>query len=736
MKSNKLESNSQQNAGRPQHDLLAMAHTARILVQWHTISELQRYLLSLASNMLHVINLRDESGYTLLQYAVIADKPAVVKFLVRMGADINLPTCGLPLHLAAKLGRVEVVDLLLRLGADAGICGCVCYPEQHSNLKLVYSTQWCHWYGTCEGDSVSVFKNQYHYSAELVFDFPLYYALKMDNLQCVQLLLDCGVHQLNGPFPPLHLACRLGALNCVKYFLNLPGTHVATDHSYNGYGLQPIQLSVSWGRHLLEPLIARGASVMAKTASGETLLHVLFQKRTALYGLSDTVSYLLNCGLSVNINALDKSGNTCLHAFFLYIRSYLSESLKSSNVSAKLSSSTNEKRALLEAGTLETEIVRVTELLLQAGANPNILNRVGDTSLHVLGRTKCCCVDFHQAARDDVSQCRMRIMYNLLRLLFDAGAKASFVNNMEETPLGQFVIHGTSALFEETANKSPLPSAEEVSYFLDAVHLFRDYGSEFKRPTYVDTQCLLHVTLCHLDRLTFSNHTMYTVEEQLTFVRIYVDFVRQVLSCLLDCGVQPDDVSTPSGSDLQSLYYRLMAKCHVIPVDTIRDFVLLMLQHGADPNIGGCHVPMSVFRYRIIAASCPVYPLLHILNTIGSGEMAGKENELFCLLRIFYNAMDESNARQCLFHFLQYDQQKLQSESIADKGVEWAQSNPGKLHQEFHNFLVSVHNNPASLRRLSAYVVFVKLCRRSKVALKETGLPINLQKLLLSFNYF
>ena len=61
---------------------------------------------------------RDFYGYNALQYAVICARVDLMLEMVRFGADINLPICGRPLHLACKLGHADIVKALLSHGAD------------------------------------------------------------------------------------------------------------------------------------------------------------------------------------------------------------------------------------------------------------------------------------------------------------------------------------------------------------------------------------------------------------------------------------------------------------------------------------------------------------------------------------------------------------------------------------------------------------------------------------------
>ena len=64
---------------------------------------------------------------------------AFVSLLVEEGWDLNHGKCSLPLHLACKLGNVEMVGLLLRLGSSATVKSGMCHPMQHLPIQHVPS---------------------------------------------------------------------------------------------------------------------------------------------------------------------------------------------------------------------------------------------------------------------------------------------------------------------------------------------------------------------------------------------------------------------------------------------------------------------------------------------------------------------------------------------------------------------------------------------------------------------
>lgn len=61
------------------------------------------------------------NGRRALNYAAINNRPAMIRWLVENGADVNRPNNSgfTPLHHAAESGSVEAVVELLKLGADS-----------------------------------------------------------------------------------------------------------------------------------------------------------------------------------------------------------------------------------------------------------------------------------------------------------------------------------------------------------------------------------------------------------------------------------------------------------------------------------------------------------------------------------------------------------------------------------------------------------------------------------------
>ena len=674
------------------------AEKARDLItDWHPLCELKEMLLG-CPHTAEVVNARDGAGYTLLQHAIICQRPRMVQWLVTQGAELNSPTCGRPIHLAAKLGDAEILKMLLDYNADPCVVSCVCYPEKHVDARTVYSSHGKHWYTTCGGDVFSQDKLTEHQ-----FEYPLHYAIQSNSVECLKLLLARHACQLKSSVPALHLACSFGSMKCVRFLCDsTPGELHMNDKN----SMLPIQHGVKWGKDMVEYLVLSGASIHVKTKHNATLLHLLFSKMTSCSGLANTVSYLIDCGLKMNINALDIAGNSALNLLLLSMHQQVQWHLPPSETDSLDSE--------------EHEYFKSLCLLLEAGQNPNIANRVGDTSLHVLARIIPHTVNKSSGKTSQSRKChtRLRLVYNLLEKLLTMAANPNLLNNSEGTLLGLLVLHGANVVFSSLEEDWALPQSDELGFLIRSIQLLHHHKCNFDSCRYMGSGCLLHIVLGHLDRLDELAGCSLTPEQQTDFATSYVDSLKKLTTALLECGCKPN-VCRCVQTDLHTLYYKVMSKHTILPLSCIRDFVLVFLHYGADPNVGGKHIPMSVFRYRSSHSYWPVFPLLHIMNMIGCHDMTEKETDLLSLMHVFYNSMNESNSKQCIFHYLEYDRIR----------------NRACKYPDFDDYLLKLLNTPSSLRRLCACTVYSDIAERRVSNLIRMQLPKSLIRYITSFEY-
>jgi len=211
----------------------------------------------------HIFNVINWDGFTLLQRAVIGDHLAIVKLLAKRGADVNAGICSLPLHLACRLGRTEVVSVLLSHGARVDVESTVCYPDEHK-LK------------TCP-DQIYCLAYQPVYT-------PVAHTLAGDHASVLALLITRSPSSVKTDFL-LHDACRVGALECLRYLLrNYAGQLSVAD----GDGRTPLQISLAMDADSAIFLVDNGAkiedSVFLTYGDGSTL-HELYRSKVGILSL-------------------------------------------------------------------------------------------------------------------------------------------------------------------------------------------------------------------------------------------------------------------------------------------------------------------------------------------------------------------------------------------------------------------------------------------------------------------
>ena len=667
-----------------------VAEKARaIIVDWKPLNCL-KLLFAGFPLVSEVMNNRDGSGYTLLQHAIICRRAAVVQWLVTQGAELNSPICGRPLHLAAKLGQSDILKLLLDYNADPFVVSCVCYPEKHEEARMVYSSHGQRWYTTCVGDIFQEGK-----LIESQFEYPFYYAILADSVECVKLLFHHSAIYLKSNLPYLHLACQLGAIKCVRYFCE---TKPEMQSILDGKLLTPLQYGVHWGKGMVEYLVLHGASVTVKTKSDESLLHLLCGDRTNSIGLSDTVDYLITCGLKVGINGVDGGGNSVAHALHGSLHRHCPTPWESEDENLSVE---------------EMEYLTTLDLLLKAGLNPNIVNRAGDTAFHVL-----CRVQNKMVKKLGMAHVRLRLVQKLMQRLLEGGANPNLVSNSDATILGSFIEYSTNAVFFQTATTFTLPTEEDLEWLIKCIETLARHKCVFDTCRHLYPVCLMHHVIGHLEALDKLTKLHYMHQEQQELAKSWLTAVIRVANVLMVSGFKPNTCKFIE-TDLHSAYYKIIPHHQILPLDLLTELMLIFLRYGANPNVGGKHIPMSVCRYSSSSSYWHIYPLLHVLNLIGARDVAAQQADLFTLFRIFYNSMDMSSAKQCIFHYLEYD---------------WANKKSCKnLH--FQEHLVNLLDNPSSLRHICASYIFTHIAKRNIVKLRTLPLPCTLVNFISNFQY-
>ena len=632
----------------------ALARQA-ILVR-RNIDDLQN-ILDGFSHITEVINLRDMSGFSLLQHAIIVNQIDIVRYLLHQGADVNIPTCARPLHLATKLGRGDIVNLLLEFHADPDVLSCVCYPDSHFASQIVCVPQMDHMHLSCNGD---IYNSKS--SAKERFEFPRYYAIVANSVECVKIFEKAqhvSSHDAN-TIPDLHLACKLGSKDCVSYFLQQNKDIVNQQDSTNGYS--PIMYALKWDKPLVELLVLNGALITTKTKTKQTLLHLLLKE--SRNNMFEMLKYLLDCGLRMNVNQLDAGGNSALNILLLSLRdnhhrvtkTFKDISGNAVGIMNKFSKNalSNSSPTLRQMDTghyeyftdMEMQYIQCVNLLLKSGLNPNIANRRGNTSLHIIA-----CLPDYIRQLDSNKDCNryvdLQFIYMLVLAILKAKGNVNITNNSDQSIMAQFVYYHLDDIFSPINNMQLLPLIEhQVEYFLACVKAMVKYGAHLPHPQKCRTSnsiCCMHEISDILMEFQTATHYINPDDSEMatsqnSSVRIWASKVlrllKDILSCFLECGLDPNSC-VESGCSVQKhfslFYYKLVTTEPIVSIQEIENTLKLLVHYGADIDHSGQHILVSVLpphssvRYRQL----PCYPLFHLINMIGTkSHLAECEQDL------------------------------------------------------------------------------------------------------------
>ena len=256
-----------------------------------------------------ILRERNARGYNMLQKAVILGRPDLVTYLISMGANVESKGCCPPLHLACKLGRLDVLHVLLAQGVDVTRPAAICFPARMNAAGLDVSKSAPSDHHKTRGVGVS---RTCH--SDIQMSDSLTCALTGDNVDVVRCILGTPGIDLPEDYEGnlLHMACTGGHVDCIRYLVEERGLDgIINIAGWDGW--TPLHHCVTWGYTLTSYVMDHSGDVRVKTDRQETCLHLLYRTCIIFSEVSRLTRLLLSTGLTDDVNDLDCNGYSALH---------------------------------------------------------------------------------------------------------------------------------------------------------------------------------------------------------------------------------------------------------------------------------------------------------------------------------------------------------------------------------------------------------------------------------------
>ncbi|KAM9355175.1 kinase D-interacting substrate of 220 kDa B [Pholidichthys leucotaenia] len=406
---------------------------------------------------------RSDNGQTPLMLAAEQGSLEIVQELIRRGANVNLDDvdCWSALISAAKEGHVEVVRELLENSA---------YIE-HRDMGGWTALMWAAYKGRVEvtqllldnGANANTMGQQYSV-------YPIIWAAGRGHAKIVKLLLEHGAKvNCSDKYgtTPLIWASRKGHYDCVMHLLE-NGADVDQEGANS---MTALIVGVRGGyTNVVKELLKRNPNVNMTDKDGNTALTI-----AAKEGYTEIVQDLLDAGTYVNIP--DRSGDTVLIGAVRGGHVEIVRALLHKYADIDIRGQDN-KTALYWA--VEKGNATMVRDILQCNPDTETCTKDGETPL--------------------IKATKMRNI-EIVELLLDKGAKVSAVDKKGDTPL-HIAIRGRSRRLAELLLRNPKDGrllyrpnkAGETPYNIDCSHqksiLTQIFGARHLSPTETDGDML------------------------------------------------------------------------------------------------------------------------------------------------------------------------------------------------------------------------------------------------------
>ena len=316
-------------------------------------------------------NIADADGDTWLHYAARNYcHMEVVQAIISHGVDVNITNKMniTALMIACKEGNKEAINVLLNAGAD-------------HNIADAYGHTWLH-----------------------------YAARNYRQPEVLQTIINHGVdvnvtneHKITA----LMLACEKGNKDVINILLDAGADHNITD----AYGDTWLHYAARnyWHPEVLHSLISHGVGVNATNRKNITAFMTACAK-----GNKDIINVLLNAG--ADPDKADTDGDTCLHyAARHYCHMEVVQALISHGIDVNVTNKKNVTSLMISCRERNKDDV---DVLLNAGADPNIADDDGDTCLHKILHREYLSLEYD---------------HETLQMLLDHGAPVNAANKNHQT---------------------------------------------------------------------------------------------------------------------------------------------------------------------------------------------------------------------------------------------------------------------------------------------------------------
>ncbi|CAH1799291.1 unnamed protein product [Owenia fusiformis] len=649
-----------------------------------------------------------DNGYNIFQEAVIRNNALLVKALIRKGFSVDQGRCSKPIHLACKLGHLDLVKILIENGAKTDIETGMCYPNSH----LPHYQP----------------RSKFQFMDKDIFDcdrdhmLPLLYAIQGNHVDIVRLLLE-NQETLQPVWLiqkyPLHYACHSGSFDCMKYLLEQCPTHLKLPDSR---GLYPLHYSVQWTKQQVQYLIESNANVHVISNNGETALHSVFNTLKNPLEINRITKLLLGTGMEQDVNIKDRQGDLALHALVTHVNRRVSffQPAKETPI-VPLSQRTRFAEIQedpLGQSEYQTEVLKALDTLLKYNCEANVQNKNGFTPLH-----KLLLVFNHLISNPREVYSKGRSFHDTFLVDFDILCKAVEILLTHGSDPNAMTMNGRPALtiiLKGILNTDPALLPKYSAGFLRLIDTLCRHGADCNAML-ASPSGIVALLARFGQRIVGPDGLRWTGNLK----QLHASFLNDLLQLFLRHNLNPNCITNMTKKHLEGgsgngliEFVRLTQSIRTpSDLDIIYDWILTLLQWGANPDIEPypsepiiCHSQSSIFLKPkgTQAVNHYMYDIQDFRSFFDGGHAER-------LLYLFYNVMDHEPLFQCL------GTAKFMSRFDPHRAP----------NGQFMSILQGLSKEPRSLKQIARVSIYKAMGRRLATGVPQLHYPNPLKKYLL-----